>query len=114
MRQCDKCRKPKYTRETYWKRNGRPQQGNKNGKFSKNSKSFQAETILGPTFAANGSLSIDGIYLLQRNNLIFCIRSWENQRLLPLPVLVLLHNQVHSVKLLQPLLYRILTPGLLI
>ena len=54
------------------------------------------------------------IYLLWSNNLIFCIRSWENQRLLPLPLLVLLHNQVHSIKLLQPVLYIILTLGSLI
>ena len=54
------------------------------------------------------------ICLLWKNNLIFCIRSWESQRLLPLPLLMLLHNQVHSINLLQPQLYRILTLGSLI
>ena len=52
-RWCDYCKRPKHTRKTCWKLNGRPQQGNKNGKFSKPSKSFQAETVSGPASAAN-------------------------------------------------------------
>ena len=46
---CDYCKRPKQKRETCWKLNGRPQQGNKNGKFSKPSKSFQVKTVLGLT-----------------------------------------------------------------
>ena len=46
---CDYCKRPKQKRETCWKLNGRPQQGNKNGKFSKPSKSFQVKIVLGLT-----------------------------------------------------------------
>ena len=46
------------TRETCWKPNGRPQ-GNKNGKFSKPSKSFQAETVSGLTSTVNGFVSAE-------------------------------------------------------
>ena len=45
---CDYCKRPKQKRETCWKLNGRPQQRNMNGKFSKTSKGFQIEIVSYP------------------------------------------------------------------
>ena len=80
--------------------------------FPKTNESFQAQIIPGPNFAANESISAYENLPFRKEQFDLPYKIMGKSDVTPL--LVLLHNQVHSIKLLQPLLHLILTLGSLI